>query len=157
MPSVTSTPSDREVIFTRLLDAPVEKAWLVWTDPRHLQQWFGPEGFSLTTHEFAFVPGGIWRFTMHGPNGFDVPNVIVFREIAPPGRLAYDNGWDLPGVPLAFSAVISLVPRDRKTLLSIHMTFASAEAFKTAVEIYGVREGGTQTLGRIASYLESME
>lgn len=154
--TVTARPSDHEVVFTRLLDAPVEKAWRVWTDPVHLHQWFGPDGFTITTHEFAFAPGGVWRFTMHGPDGVDNPNVVVFREIVPPTRLVYENGWDLPGAALDFTAVVPLVPQGKKTSLSIHLTFADAQALKTAVEIYGVIDGGTQTLGRIAGYLGSV-
>ncbi|MEP6573612.1 MAG: SRPBCC domain-containing protein [Gemmatimonadota bacterium] len=151
--AVTRRPSEREVVFTRLLDAPVEKVWRVWTDPVHLNQWFGPDGFTITTHEFAFEPGGVWRFIMHGPDGVDYPTRIVFRDIVAPRRLAYDNGWDLPGAPLDFTVVVTLVPEGKQTALAIHLTFADAEAMKTAVERYGVLEGGAQTLGRIAVYL----
>src|SRR5437868_8082059 len=89
-------PSDREVIFSRLLDAPRELAWKVWSDVQHLHQWWGPAGFTTTTHEFQFVPNGEWRFIMHGPNGIDYPNRVIFREIVPPSRLVYENSWDLP-------------------------------------------------------------
>lgn len=146
-------PSDREVTFWRLLDASRELVWQVWSDLTHLHQWFGPAGFTTTTHEFAFVPGGVWRFIMHGPNGTDYPNRIVFREIVPPSRLVYENGWDLPGAPLDFGVVVTFEAEGPKTRLSIHMTFRDAEALKTAVERYGVLEGGTQTLGRIAQYV----
>src|SRR5450432_2436111 len=104
--SVRSQSSDREVIFSRLLDAPRELVWKVWSDPEHLHVWFGPEGFTITTQEFSFVVGGIWRFIMHGPDGTDYPTLIVFREIDPPSRLVYDNGWDLPGAPLDFTMVV---------------------------------------------------
>jgi uncharacterized protein YndB with AHSA1/START domain len=152
----TEHPSSREVIFSRLLDAPRELVWKVWSDQEHLHQWFGPAGFSTTTHEFSFVPGGVWRFIMHGPNGTDYPNRIVFREIAPPSRLVYENGWDLPGAPLDFTVVVSLESVDAKTRLSIHMTFRDAESFRTAVERYGVLDGGTTTLDRIEEYVEGL-
>jgi uncharacterized protein YndB with AHSA1/START domain len=153
----TEHPSSREVIFSRLLDAPRELVWRVWSDQQHLHQWFGPAGFSTTTHEFSFVPGGVWRFIMHGPNGTDYPNRIVFREIAPPSRLVYENGWDLPGAPLDFTVVVSLESVEAKTRLSIHMTFRDAESFRTAVERYGVLDGGTTTLDRIEEYVEGLE
>jgi uncharacterized protein YndB with AHSA1/START domain len=145
--------SDREVVFSRLLDVPPELAWKAWTDPRHLHRWWGPAGFSTTTHEFAFVPGGVWRFIMHGPDGTDYANRIVFREIEPPSRLVYENGWDLPGAPLDFKVVVTLAAAGQKTLLSLHMTFRDAASFKRAVERYGVLQGGTQTLDRLADHL----
>lgn len=152
--SMVDRPSDREVTFSRVLDAPRALAWEVWTEPRHLHEWFGPAGFTTTTHEFAFVPGGVWRFIMHGPDGTDYPNRIVFREIVPPSRLVYENGWDLPGAPLDFTVVVALESVGPRTRLSIHFTFADAQALRTAVERYGVLEGGTQTLDRIAGYLD---
>jgi uncharacterized protein YndB with AHSA1/START domain len=155
--AITERPSDREVIFSRLLDAPQELVWNVWTDLRHLHHWFGPAGFTTTTYEFAFVPGGEWRFIMHGPNGVDYPNRVVFREIVPPTRLVYENGWDLPDAPLDFMVVVTLSPYEAQTKLSIRMTYADAEAFKVAVERYGVLEGGTQTLERLSKYVESLE
>lgn len=154
--SLIAQPSDREVTFSRLLDAPRELVWKVWTDPKHLHQWWGPAGFSTTTHEFSFTPGGVWRFIMHGPDRTDYPNRVIFREIVPPSRLVYENGWDLPGAPLDFKAVLTLVTERKKTRLSLHMTFYDAEAFRMAVERYGVLEGGTQTLDRLAHYLGSM-
>ncbi len=151
--SLVDRPSDREVTFSRLLSAPRELVWEVWSDPRHLHEWFGPAGFTTTTHEFTFATGGEWRFIMHGPDGTDYPNRIVFREIVPPSRLVYENGWDLPGAPLDFTVVVRLDAAGSRTWLSIHFTFADARALRTAVERYGVLEGGTQTLDRIAGYL----
>jgi uncharacterized protein YndB with AHSA1/START domain len=143
-------PSDREVVFSRLIDAPREVVWKAWSDVRHLHEWWGPADFTTTTHEFEFAPGGVWRHIMHGPDGTDYPNVIIFREIDPPSRLVYENGWDLPGAPVDFTAVLTLAAEGEKTRHSLHMTFRDAAAFKTAVERYGVLEGGVQTFERIA-------
>jgi len=150
-------PSNREVIFSRLLDAPRELVWKVWCDPQHLLQWWGPAGFTTTTHEFSFVPDGEWRFIMHGPDGTDYPNLVVFREIEPPSRLVYENGWDLPGSPLDFKVVVTFDAVGTKTRLSLHMTFRNAEAYRTAVERYGVLEGGRQTLDRLAGYVGGLK
>ena len=84
------------VVFSRLIAAPVDLVWEIWSDVRHLHEWFGPTGFTATTQEFAFVPDGVWRFTMHGPDGTDYPTVIVFRTIEPNVRIEYTNGWDYP-------------------------------------------------------------
>jgi len=146
--------SDREVVFTRLVDAPPERVWKIWAELEHLQRWWGPAGFSTTTYEFDFAPGGLWRFIMHGPDGTDYPNRIVFREIDPPSRIVYENGWDLPGVPLDFTVVVTFVPDGTRTRFALHMTFRDEAALRAAVEVYGVMHGGTQTLDRLANYAE---
>lgn len=151
--SVITRPSDREVVFSRLIEAPRELVWQAWTSPQHVHQWWGPDGFTTTTHEFDFVPGGVWRFVMHGPDGTDYPNRVVFREIQPPSRLVYENGWDTPGAELDFRVVTTLVQEGKSTRLSLHMTFRNAKAMQLAVERYGVLEGGEQTLERLAGYV----
>lgn len=156
--SATSTieqPSDREVVFSRVFDAPRELLWTAWSEPRHLHRWFGPTGYNTTTHEFAFVPGGVWRFVMHGPDGTDTPNTIVFRELDPPSRLVYENSWERPGLRLDFTVAVAFVAEDAGTRLSIHFTFANAEALRIATEQYGVREGGVQTLARFEEYVRA--
>ena len=127
---------------------------MIWTEPEHLHRWWGPSGFTTTTHEFTFAPGGVWRFVMHGPDGTDNPTRIVFREIDPPSRIVYENGWDLPGAPLDFTVVVAFVPVEAKTRFSLHMTFRDADALRTAVERYGVLRWGVQTLDRLAQYAE---
>lgn len=146
-------PSDREVRFTRLLDAPRELVWEAWTDPARILEWWGPSGFRTTTTAFDLSVGGEWRHVMHGPDGTDYPNRTVFREIDPPSLLVYENGWDLPGAPLDFKSVVTFKAEGTKTRLTLHMAFYDAEAFKVAVERYGAIEGGMQHMARLAEYL----
>ncbi|MFL5618016.1 MAG: SRPBCC domain-containing protein [Gemmatimonadaceae bacterium] len=153
--SAIEQPSDREVVFSRVFDAPRELLWKAWSAPTHLHRWFGPAGYTTTTHEFAFEPGGVWRFVMHGPDGTDTPNTIVFREIVPPSRLVYENSWERPGLRLAFTVAVSFVAEGAGTRLSLHFFFADAEALRIATERYGVREGGVQTLERFGEHLRS--
>lgn len=148
-------PSGREVIFSRLIAAPVELVFGAWTDVRHLHEWFGPAGFTATTTEFAFEPGGVWRLTMHGPDGTDYPTVIVFQTIEPNARIVYENSWDLPGAPLDFVVVVSFATEGDRTRIDLHITFADDAAMQTAVERYGVLPGGVQTFERLARYLET--
>jgi len=153
--STIEQPSDREVVFSRVFDAPRELLWTAWSEPRHLHRWFGPTGYTTTTHEFVFAPGGTWRFVMHGPDGTDTPNTIVFRELDPPSRLVYENSWERPGLRLDFTVAVSFVTEDGGTRLSIHFTFTDAEALRIATEQYGVREGGVQTLDRFEEYVRA--
>jgi len=147
-------PSGREVVFSRLIAAPVALVWEIWSSVRHLHEWFGPTGFTTTTQEFAFVPGGAWRFTMHGPDGTNYPNRIVFRTIEPKTRIVYANSWDLPDAPLDFTVVVTFAAEGEGTRLILHMTFANDAAMRTAVERYGVLSGGIETFERIAEYVE---
>lgn len=147
-------PSGREVVFSRLIAAPVDVVWEIWSSVRHLHEWFGPAGFTITTQEFAFAPGGVWRFTMHAPDGTDIPNRIVFRTIEPKSRVAYTNSWDLPDAPLDFTVVVTFAAEGEGTRLILHMTFANDAAMQTAVERYGVLSGGMETFERMAGYVE---
>ena len=153
----TEFPSSREVVFKRLLDAPRELVWKVWTDPRHLHEWWGPTGFTTTTLEFSFVPGGLWSSVMHGPDGTDYPTIIIFREITPPSRLVYENAWDLPDAPIDFVATITFEAEGAKTRFAQRMTFRDEASFKIAVERYGVLEGGRECFERLAEYLAGQE
>ena len=80
--SPTGETAQRELVITRIFDAPRELVWRAWTDPKHVAQWWGPNGFTNTIHEMDVRPGGVWRFVMHGPDGVDYANKIVFGEIS---------------------------------------------------------------------------
>jgi len=82
---------DREIITTRVFDAPRELVFKAWSDPEHLRQWWGPKGFTNTFYEFDFRSGGVWRYVMHGPDGTDYKNESVFVEIREPERIVFDH------------------------------------------------------------------
>ena len=84
----TGSMIDREVRTTRIIAAPRERVFLVWTDPTQLARWWGPNGFTNTFHRFELKPEGVWEFTMHGPNG-DFHNTCVFKRIEPPVNLEF--------------------------------------------------------------------
>ena len=81
----------RSLITARVFAAPRALVWAAWTAPEHLARWWGPIGFSTTTHAFDFRPGGVWRFVMHGPDGRDYQNRIAFEEIVNPNASATDT------------------------------------------------------------------
>ena len=92
--SAAEASSHWEIIMTRAFAAPRELVWKAWTDPKHIKAWWGPNGFTTTTLAVNVRPGGVWRFIMHGPDGTDYPNKIVYTEIVKPERLVYDHGGD---------------------------------------------------------------
>ena len=81
MAAEKNSTADRELLLTRLLNAPIELVWEVWTDPKHLAQWWGPNGFSNTISQMDVQPGGEWNLVMHGPDGKDYKNKSVFKEV----------------------------------------------------------------------------
>ena len=89
--SLDLTSDPRAIIGMREFDAPRVMVFEVWTDPKHLAQWWGPNGFTTTTSAFDMRPGGIWRFVMHGPDGRDYQNRITFHEIAKNERIVYSH------------------------------------------------------------------
>jgi uncharacterized protein YndB with AHSA1/START domain len=92
----------RSIIGTREFDAPRALVFSVWTDPKHLAQWWGPFGFTTTTSSFDFRPGGVWLFVMHGPDGRNYQNRITFEEIVPPQRIVYRHGGGDDVEPVQF-------------------------------------------------------
>jgi uncharacterized protein YndB with AHSA1/START domain len=147
--------ADREIVITRLFDAPRERVFAAWTDPEHLARWWGPEGFTTTTHEMDFRNGGVWRFTMRGPGGVDYPNRIVYDEIAAPERLVYFHGGGGEREGPDFEATVTFLAEGRKTRLIMRSVFPTAAARDHVVKEYKAVEGGNQTLGRLAEYLAS--
>lgn len=147
-------PADtaREIVATRLFDAPRDLVFRMWTEPDHVKQWWGPQGFTNTIHEMDVRPGGVWRFVMHGPDGTDYNNKIVYREVDPPSLLSYSH---VSG-PL-FDAVVRFTERDGRTEVTVRMVFESAALREKVVADFGAVEGLHQTLDRLAGKLSEAQ
>ena len=145
----------RSMSFSRIFDAPRELVWKVWTDPEHVVNWWGPDGFTNTNREMDVRPGGIWRFVMHGPDGTDYQNRINFLEVVKPERLVYAHMGEGDTEDIHFHATILFDERGGKTHLSMQMTFKSAEEVKRLIDEFGIKEGAVQHLGRLAAYLDA--
>jgi uncharacterized protein YndB with AHSA1/START domain len=148
---------DRALVFTREFDAPRELVWDAWTQPQHVAQWWGPNGFTNTVLEMGVRPGGVWRLTMHGPDGIDYPNKIVYREVVRPERLVYDHTDDVEDPKTHFHVTVTFEEHERGTRLTMRMEFATPEELQAVVDEYGALEGATQTLERLREHLTTME
>jgi uncharacterized protein YndB with AHSA1/START domain len=147
--------ADREIVMTRLIDAPQDLVFSAFKDPRHISNWWGPNGFTTTTYEMDVRPGGQWLFTMHGPDGTDYENRVRYTEVKEPERLAYDHdGGDGGDATLRFKAVITFVPEAGKTRVTLRLICATTEQ-RAYMAKFGAIEGGEQTLSRLASHLQS--
>jgi uncharacterized protein YndB with AHSA1/START domain len=149
-----ASPTEPTIVFNREFDAPRELVWQAWTDPKHIVHWWGPNGFTNTIHSMDVRPGGVWRFIMHGPDGTDYPNKIVYREVVKPERLVYDHtGDDNPDDPHSFQVRVTFTEDAGRTKVHMRMTFPSIDARNKVIE-FGAVEGGAQTLDKLGEYIK---
>ncbi|MGC5616501.1 SRPBCC domain-containing protein [Georgenia sp. Z1491] len=176
-----SDTADREVAISRLIHARRELVFRAFSDVRHLAQWWGPDGFTTTTRSFDFRVGGVWDFVMHGPDGTDYPEWITWTEIDPPARIVLLHG-EYRDDPSSFTSVLTFTPQLGRgggdvddaagrtgadaegadtehgdvehTLIEMRTVFPTTALRDEAVESHGAIEGGRQTLGNLAVYVE---
>jgi uncharacterized protein YndB with AHSA1/START domain len=142
--------ADREIVMTRVFDAPRARVFDACTDPAQIGQWWGPAGFTCTFETFDPRPGGHWRFVMHGPDGTDYPNENVFVAIDRPARIVLDHV-----VAPRFRLTATFEEVGARTRLTLRQVFDSAE-LRTAVAPYAV-PGSEQMLDRLAGALAGPE
>ncbi len=150
-PRAQVQPKANEIQLVRLYDAPVEMVWDAWTDPAQTAQWWGPRGFTLTTHSKNLSVGGTWRYTMHGPDGTDYPNIATYHEIERHKKLVYDHGATEISPPL-FRVTVLFSTVGKKTQMEMTMTLATAEA-AAETRKFIKQAGGEATWDRFAEYL----
>jgi uncharacterized protein YndB with AHSA1/START domain len=147
-----SATADREIVVTRVIDAPRELVFEAFTEVRHLSEWWGPDGFSTTTQAFEFRVGGEWVFVMHGPDGTDYPEWIAWTEIVVPERIALLHG-ESRGDPNAFESVLTFSSEGQATRLEMRTVFPTKQMRDEVVEKYHAIEGGQQTLKNLDAYV----
>jgi uncharacterized protein YndB with AHSA1/START domain len=156
--SIDLDTDPRSIIGSRVFDAPRTLVFSAFTDPKHLAQWWGPDGFTTTTHGFDFRPGGVWRFVMHGPDGRDYQNRITFDEIVPNERIRYRHGGGDDVEPVQFTQNLTFEDLGSgQTRLNWHGTFPTAEARTRVIKDYGADKGLAQTMARLADYVATMK
>src|SRR5262249_25037262 len=115
------------IVATRILDAPRDLVFRVWTDERHLAEWWGPNGFSTTTSAISVRSGGAWLFVMHGPDGTDYENRITYEEVVRPERLTYRHGGGGETEHIQFRVTVTFEDLGDKTRLTMTILFPSPE------------------------------
>jgi uncharacterized protein YndB with AHSA1/START domain len=141
---------DREISATRVFDAPRDVVWMMFTEPKHIANWWGPNGFTNTIHDMDVRPGGSWNFIMHGPDGRDYVNKVVYREVVKPERLVYDHvSGPTHHVRITFAALGA-----EKTEVTFRMTFETAELRNKVATEFGAVDGLQQNLQRLVTELE---
>jgi uncharacterized protein YndB with AHSA1/START domain len=146
--NIVNKTSDRELIITRLLNAPIELVWEVWTNPDHIKNWWGPDGFTNTISKMEVQAGGEWDLIMHGPDGTDYKNKSIFKEIIKPKKIVYEH----VSTP-KFTTTVTFDEQGNKTLLTWHMLFETKEQFIQVVKTFKADKGLKQNIAKLEIYL----
>jgi uncharacterized protein YndB with AHSA1/START domain len=145
-----NSTADREIKVSRLLNAPIGLVWEVWTNPDHIKNWWGPNGFTNTIHLMDVKKEGEWELTMHGPDGTDYKNRSIFKEIVKNKKLVYEH---VSGPK--FLATIEFESQGEKTFINWHMLFESREQFIQVVKTFKADEGLKQNVEKLDHYLQA--
>lgn len=148
---MATTTKDREIVVTRVLDAPRELVYAAFTEREHIEQWWLPKG--AKTHEMDVQPGGVWRYSQPVQNGALMPFKIQFIELDKPTRLVYDYAPEGANASDPVRTTVTFEEEDGKTKVTLQLMFATAAERKQAVK-YGAIVGAMQALETLADYLE---
>jgi len=152
--TTVTTPSDREVVITRVVDAPRRLVFEAWTNPEHVRHWMlGPEGWTMLVCEIDLRPGGANRFVWRRASGTEMEIRGTYREIVPPERLVYTESWgaDWPET----IDTLSLSEENGKTTMRLTVLYPSKEARDAALQT-GMKEGLDPSFDRLDEHLRTM-
>ena len=152
MLSVKSNISERELKFSRLLNAPIKLVWEVWTNPDHIKHWWGPDEVTNTIKEMNIKPGGYWRLIMHNPDGRNHEIEIEFREVVKYKKIVYEQMNHFKCL-----ATVEFESMHEKTFINWTMLFESKEFLIHCAKTYGVDTGLQKTGDRLINYLSQFK
>jgi uncharacterized protein YndB with AHSA1/START domain len=153
-PNTTSItlPSDREIVMTRLFNAPRALVFKAYTDPEAIPHWWGPRGYTTVVDTMDVRPGGRWRFVQRDAEGNEFAFNGEYREITPPERLV--NTFEFEGLPgHVVVDTASFEEQDGKTRVTVTSLFASVEDRDGMLQS-GMEEGAVDTWNRLDEYLQ---
>jgi uncharacterized protein YndB with AHSA1/START domain len=149
-----TTPSDREILGTRVVDAPRELVWEAWTNPEHVPHWLlGPEGWIMPVCEIDLRPGGAWHFVWRRSDGTEMEMRGEYRVVEPPERLVHTESWGGDWPETLNTLVLS--EEDGKTTMAQTVLYPSKEARDAALAT-GMKDGASVSFERLDEYLRTM-
>ena len=151
-----SLPSDREIVLTRVVNAPRAVVFEAWTKPEHVKRWWGLRHQQLSVCEIDLRPGGSWRYVLRDPNGQDFRFHGVYREVVPPSRLVYTEYFDEPSIGSPeWLTTLKFEEKDGSTTLTSTVLHKSKEARDGHLQS-GMEKGSAESLDRLAEHLRTM-
>ena len=148
MQSVKGDTADRELIFSRIIEAPVDLVWEIWTKVEHIQKWWGPNGFTNTISKMEVRSDGEWDLIMHSPEGIHYIHKCIFRKVVKHKLIVYEQLTDPKYV-----ATVRFESRGKKTFLYWQLLFNTREYMLEVVKTFKVDPGLEQTAERMIHYL----
>lgn len=149
-----TTPSDQEVVITRVVSAPRRVVFDAFTNARHVPNWLiGPEGWTMPVCEIDLRPGGTWRYLYRKDDGSEMTMQGSYREVAPPERLVSTESWG-PEWPETVNTMV-LTETGGLTTITITARYPSKEARDAALKT-GMKSGMDQSFARLDSMLQSL-
>lgn len=149
---LVATPTDREVVMTRVFDAPRRLVYDAFSKPELLQRWFGPHGWTLPVCEVDHRVGGGFRFVMKGPAGQEMGMRGTYRELNPPERSVHMESFD--DFPGESQVTTVFTEQDGRTTLTVTVLYESREV-RDAVIKSGMEHGAAESYDRLADLLQS--
>ncbi|HEV8512254.1 MAG TPA: SRPBCC domain-containing protein [Cyclobacteriaceae bacterium] len=147
MEKVANDVAERELRIERMLNAPIELVWEVWTDPEHIKNWWGPNGFTNTIHKMEVAEGSEWLLTMHGPDGKNYANRSIFKEVVRHRKIVYEH------FNPNFIATVEFESQQDKTFMKWQMLFDTRELYETVVKTFGADKGMRENVLKLEIYL----
>ena len=152
--TIFSTPTDREVEFTRVVAAPRRLVWKAWTDPVHVRQWMlGPEGWTMPVCEIDLRAGGAWHFVWRKSDGTEMSMTGAYREVAPPERLVSTESWG-PDWPETVNTMV-LTETASGTTITLTIAYPTGQARDAALAT-GMKEGMDPSYDRLDNLLKTL-
>lgn len=148
-----ATPSDREVVITRVVDAPRRLVYDMWTNPKHVSQWMHPEGWSMPVCEMDARPGGKWRYVYRRATGTEMTLHGTVREASPPERFVSTENWG-PEWPETVNTLV-LTETGGQTVITLTINYPSREARDAALQT-GMKEGLEEGFAQLDRLLEKL-
>jgi uncharacterized protein YndB with AHSA1/START domain len=149
-----TTPTDREIVVTRVFNAPRNLVFDAWTSPKYLPHWMlGPDGWTMPVCEIDLRPGGSWHFVWRHSNGKEMEMRGEYREVKPPERVVSSESWG-PDWPETLNTVV-LSERAGKTTATITLLYTSKQARDAALKT-GMKQGMALSYDRLENYLSSL-
>ncbi|MBR0667658.1 ATPase [Roseomonas hellenica] len=148
--------ADREVVVTRVYDAPARLLFEAWSKPEHIMKWFGPKGWPVTLCEMDFRVGGRWRFAMTGPSGVqNTPFGGEYHEIVPNRKIVFDNGFEEPGAGRMMMTVTFDEAADGRTTLTWRTLFPTV-AMRDEYVGLGMEQGIASGFDQLTDVVRAM-
>lgn len=153
-PTTLTLPSEREIVITRVFDAPRNLVFEAWTKPEHVAHWYGQPGSTMAVCEIDLRVGGRWRYVLKADDGGEYAFSGVYQEIVPPEKLVYSEGFEaMPGHECIVTAVFS--EQNGKTLLTSTLLYQNRDDRDGHINS-GMEPGMRAALSRLESYVQAL-